>query len=121
MRLEHGRRLKGLREAVGLSQEQLAEAVGVSKGQVSRWENGVNSPGGEKLTQLATILRVSPNVVLGFDVPEPIAEPAIGWATIALHFANLPAERPDDVGPVGRFLADLIKPPPARGSGEGGD
>ena len=37
-------KIKDLRIAMGLSQPQLAEKVGVSKAVISFWENGVNEP-----------------------------------------------------------------------------
>jgi transcriptional regulator with XRE-family HTH domain len=38
-----GERIKVLREARGLTQSQVGRAVGVSKGAVSHWENGVTA------------------------------------------------------------------------------
>ena len=35
-------RIQSLRKRSGLSQEQLAEAIGVSRQAVSRWETGVS-------------------------------------------------------------------------------
>jgi transcriptional regulator with XRE-family HTH domain len=45
-------RIRRFRQAMGLNQEQLAEALGVSQGTVSRWEKG-SSPRGEHLQLLA--------------------------------------------------------------------
>lgn len=54
--VELGRRIKTTREARGLSQEDLARAVGVRAGIVSRWENGKNVPRLKRLTQIAAAL-----------------------------------------------------------------
>ena len=54
-----GERLRELRDEKGLTQEQLAEAAGVSKGQVSRWERGEDAnPGLVSIQQLADALGV---------------------------------------------------------------
>lgn len=45
--------LKELRNEKGLTQEQLAEMLGVSNRSVSRWENGNNMPDLDLLIQLA--------------------------------------------------------------------
>jgi DNA-binding transcriptional regulator YiaG len=37
-------RVKGIRRQLGLSQEELAHALGVSFATVNRWENGKTSP-----------------------------------------------------------------------------
>ena len=42
-------RIYTLRRRAGLSQDQLAELLGVSRQAVSRWENGSATPGLEKL------------------------------------------------------------------------
>lgn len=40
-----GEKLKAARKAAGLTQEQLAEKVGVQQRDISRWENGQREPG----------------------------------------------------------------------------
>lgn len=42
-------RIKVLRKAKGLSQEELADRIGVSRQAVSKWESGHNVPDPEKL------------------------------------------------------------------------
>ena len=42
-------RLKGLRMRLGLSQEQMAERLGVSRTTVSNYENGSSKPGQEAI------------------------------------------------------------------------
>ena len=37
-------RIKGLRKEAGLSQEQLAEKIGVSRQAVTKWETGLGLP-----------------------------------------------------------------------------
>ena len=44
------------RKTLGLSQEKLAEALGVSRNTVSRWERGEFSPSAENLAALARLL-----------------------------------------------------------------
>lgn len=56
--LEIGFFLKTLREEKGITQEQLAEMVGVSNRTVSRWENGRNMPDLSILVQLTELYGV---------------------------------------------------------------
>ena len=46
-----------LRQAAGLSQGELAEAIGVTSACVSRWEAGVRRPRGEAAVRYAQALR----------------------------------------------------------------
>jgi transcriptional regulator with XRE-family HTH domain len=39
-----GTRLRAWRERAGLTQQRLAEACGLSRYQISRWENGTSKP-----------------------------------------------------------------------------
>lgn len=48
-----GQFLKDLRKEKGVTQEQLAEVLGVSNRSISRWENGVNMPDLDLLIELA--------------------------------------------------------------------
>lgn len=52
-------RLYTLRRKRGLSQEQLAEAVGVSRQAVSKWETGASTPELDKLTALSSFFGVT--------------------------------------------------------------
>lgn len=54
-----------LRKAAGLSQEQLAEQIGVSRQTVSKWETGQSAPELEKLLALSRIFGVSTDTLLG--------------------------------------------------------
>jgi len=54
-----GERLQNLRKENMLSQEKLAELVGVSRQAVSKWETGLSNPDTENLIKLAGIFRIS--------------------------------------------------------------
>lgn len=67
-----GRELQILRKKKNMIQQQLAEAVGVSKTTVVDWEKGRYFPEGENLTKLAGVLEVSSSYLLGeTDDPAP--------------------------------------------------
>lgn len=51
-------RLKRLRKAAGLTQLELATAVGVAVGTVNKWEQGKQGLRGDNLTAVAKALRV---------------------------------------------------------------
>ena len=57
--------LKSLREKKGLTQDQLAERVMVTRQAVSRWENGETQPDTEQLKTLSKEFGVSINTLLG--------------------------------------------------------
>ena len=57
--------IAALRAQKGLSQEQLAEQVYVTRQAVSRWERGETIPNTETLKQLSKLFDVSINTLLG--------------------------------------------------------
>ncbi len=69
-----GPRLKALRKAAGLTQEGLANALGVSYQQVQKYEKGASRMSGGRLRQAASLLGVSLQDLIGD------AEPAAGFA-----------------------------------------
>ncbi len=60
-------RLKNLRKEKGLSQPQLAKEIGVSKGMISFWENGINEPTITYLIRLCNYFEVSADFLLGLS------------------------------------------------------
>ena len=70
-----GEKLYEHRKAFGLSQEELAEKVGVSRQAVSKWERGESSPDTENLIALAKLYNISlDELVLGETAKEKNAD-----------------------------------------------
>ena len=67
MKLQIGENIKSLRKAANITQETLAEMLGVSCQSVSRWELGVCYPDMELLPAIAQIFRCSTDSLLGID------------------------------------------------------
>lgn len=66
-----GNRISQLRKQNGMSQEELAEKMGVSRQSVSKWESGQSVPEVEKLVQLSDLFHVSTDYLLKEDtVPD---------------------------------------------------
>ena len=61
-----------LRKNNGLSQEELAERMNVSRQSISRWEVGSASPDAENLKQLSNIFCVSVDYLLNDDAEESV-------------------------------------------------
>lgn len=59
-----GERIRCAREALLMSQEQLAEIISVDPETVSRWERGVRFPHRNKINKLAETLYLSPESLL---------------------------------------------------------
>lgn len=67
-----GSRIRLRRTLLGLSQERLGEAIGLTFQQVQKYERGINRVGASRLFDLARVL----DVPIGFffdDMPEPLA------------------------------------------------
>ena len=52
-------RIREAREAVGISQGELARLMNVTQGAVSQWEIGTTNPGVKRLKKLAKILKTT--------------------------------------------------------------
>ncbi|MDR1464472.1 MAG: helix-turn-helix domain-containing protein [Oscillospiraceae bacterium] len=65
-----GTRIKSWRKAKSLTQEQLAESLGVSCQAVSKWETGITSPDIGMMPALADFFRVSIDQIFGYDKRE---------------------------------------------------
>ena len=65
-----GERIKEQRKSSGLSQEKLAEFVGVSRQAVTKWETGQSAPSTENLFKLAEIFGTTVDILLASDEDE---------------------------------------------------
>lgn len=66
MEIRLGEQIRGLRKEAGLTQEQLAEALGVSVSAVHKWESGKANPELEMLVSIAEFFEVSVDVLLAY-------------------------------------------------------
>lgn len=91
-----GARLRSRRVATGISQEKLAEAVGVTFQQVQKYERGDNRMGASRLWQFARIL----DVEIGYffeDMPEATsgAAPRTSAGAVTDLYRNDPENKRD--------------------------
>lgn len=68
-----GFRLKELRKAAGMTQEQLANRLSVTPQAISRWENNTAMPDISQLIPLANLFRVTTDSLLGVDIENNVA------------------------------------------------
>ena len=59
--------LKALRIEAGIGQVELAKSIGVSKGIISLWENGLREPNMYSLILLAKFFNVSIDFLVGLE------------------------------------------------------
>src|SRR5215203_3079760 len=83
-----GSRVRLRRNMLGLSQEKLGEAIGLTFQQVQKYERGANRIGASRLHELSRVLDVP--VSFFFDDTDPVRAPAMGG------FAEPPAEALSD-------------------------
>ena len=88
-----GEKLQKLRARAGLSQDQLAELLDVSRQAVSKWERNEAMPEAEKLVRISRQFRVSTDYLLLEELEEPetasAPAPAAGlWARVRRWYRN---------------------------------
>ena len=66
-----GTRIRDARQRRGLSQEKVAELVGVSRQAVAKWESGQSAPSTENLLRLAEVLGTTADLLMAPTEPEP--------------------------------------------------
>ena len=72
-----GEKILRLRKEKGLSQEELALQITVSRQAVSRWEKEISTPDTENIVQLCKLFNVSSDYLLNDDYNENAASPVI--------------------------------------------
>ena len=97
-----GDQLVRARSDSGLGQDDVANALGVSRAMVSFWEAGKRAPNDRQLAALSRLLRVPISVLLGHEEPAPTPDVA------AMLLRGAGPEVPDDaLGGLGEFVAFL--------------
>lgn len=84
-----GENIAALRKNKGITQEKLAETIGISPQSVSKWENDISMPDISLLPVLADIFSVSIDALLGKTINrtfdgEGIPENIINYETITV-------------------------------------
>lgn len=70
MKLLLGNKIKALRKACGITQEQLADAIGISFQAVSKWENNIALPDITLAPSLASYFGVTMDELFEFNLKE---------------------------------------------------
>lgn len=63
-----GERIMKFRKARGMTQAQVAEAIGATEGAVRHYERGVRTPGPEQVAAIAAVLDVSPEALTDYGI-----------------------------------------------------
>ena len=72
--MEMGKKIMDLRKKSGLSQEELAEKVGVARQTISKWELGETSPDLKQSKELSKIFNVSLDELANNDIKDILVE-----------------------------------------------
>lgn len=67
MKIKIAENIRSFRKEYSLTQEQLAEALGVTVGAVYKWEAGLSTPEIKLIMELADLFEVSVDVLLGYE------------------------------------------------------
>lgn len=65
--MSFNKNLTDYRKRKGLSQEQLAFQIGVSRQAVSKWETGLSQPELTNIEKICEVLEITPNDLMGYD------------------------------------------------------
>jgi transcriptional regulator with XRE-family HTH domain len=68
-----GSQVRMRRQLLGLSQERLADQIGVTFQQVQKYEKGMNRIGASRLQRIAEVLNTSPSFFFQQDPNEPLS------------------------------------------------
>ena len=68
MQIKLAENIKKYRKEMDLTQERLADTMGVTVGAVSKWENGSNIPDIQTMMELANLFNISLDEFVGFDM-----------------------------------------------------
>lgn len=105
-----GARIRARRKEIGMSQQALAGALGVTFQQVQKYENGVNRISARVLWSAAQVLDTTyaallPKLPVGRDMSETVLD-TVEFAKLGAYFARLNAAGRSALMSTARALAD---------------
>lgn len=102
-------KIQARRKALGLSQEELAQRMGVSRQSVTKWETGLSAPDLDRLVELADTLGVSLDYLLRDQVEAPesvvLPEESPAASPVAEERNDRPAPAAPSAGATARHMA----------------
>jgi len=102
-----GARLRELRERQNLSQQELADQVGLHLSQVNRYERELNLPSAEKLSVLVRVLGISADTLLHGENAK-VASPPIQNTRLLERFRALETLDRDDQDTAIKLIDALV-------------
>ena len=107
-----GDRLAGAREAAGLSQKDLAKALGVKLTTLVAWENDTSEPRANRLQMVAGLLGVSLGWLItgqgdGLDAPDGVVEIPADIAALMQEMRKLRAQMVQTIDRMGQVEKQL--------------
>ena len=99
----YAERIRALRQAAGMSQQDLGRELGVSAVAVGKWERGQTQPDIRSLTRMADIFGTTIDALCDHDVPDAPAEGS-NIQVMTRAFRQLTPEEQEKYIAVGRAL-----------------
>lgn len=99
-----GNNIKTLREGFGLTQEQVAQYLGINRVEVSYFENGSRNAPLEVMIRLSDLFGVSPDVLMEEDINIAVIHSAIAFRANTLQKEDL-----SQIEAFQRFVRNYLK------------
>ena len=97
-----GKTIATLRQAKGMTQQQLAAAMNVSHQAVSKWENGAALPDIQTLVELTQLFGITVEQLLNGEIPEARLENGTSFDEHIQNIGNFVGGVIDDIGNIFR-------------------
>jgi len=101
-----GDKISELRTSAHLTQQALADALGVSKNTVFSWEKGIRKPDIDMLQNIASYFKVSIDKLMGNSEPTIPDENDIKFALFGVDPANITDAQFDEVKRFAQFIRE---------------
>ena len=102
-----GQRVRTIRTSLGLSQEKLGEALGITFQQVQKYEKGTNRISGSRLMAIAACLGVSVSSIVGED-GRSLESPSVADPDTAQVVRLMPKLTPEERGKVVKIVRAFL-------------